>query len=411
MAQTTFNDGDPLSTVRAVINGNANDAQSKLVNQTAINTLADLASFLNAGTYELPSGTYYFNNPIDFGTADILLIDLDGCYDFRTNCIASITYSGTTPFITAGNTGQVVTFSPYRITTPNALVFDGDGFVGNSFISEFGIYVSCKEMVRLTGWDFFTVDAFAGVGCEKGCTLNNVSNINISKPQWNLGQNLGGAMFTCLGAVSGRMIVDGINSQPDSTEYFFDIQSTYSGDVSIVGGNHRDGFGAFFKTTGGSRDQDDVDINVADVKNVPDSQSKASGYIMSGDEVLTTIVATNTPVVVAGIWTTSVAKRFTFDAAGKATYIGKETVVFPVNAKMLVTPASGTNKDYSVYIRKNGIDIDLASRDIVSADSGSPSKIVVITEIELVTNDYLELVIEGNNSTTDVTCSAATIII
>ena len=78
---------------------------------------------------------------------------------------------------------------------------------------------------------------------------------------------------------------------------------------------------------------------------------------------------------------------------------------------MLITPASGTNKDYSVYVRKNGTTLDLASRDIASADSGNPAKIVIITELDLVTNDFIELVIESNNSTTDVTCSAVTMII
>ncbi len=411
MAQTTFNDGDALSVVRATINGNANDAQGKLIDQIAINTLADLSQFLVSGTYELPSGTYYFNNSIDFVTADILLTDLNGCYDFRTNCIATLTYTGVTPFITSGATGQVIKLDPFRCTTPNATAFDCTLAGGNSFISRFGIFISCKQIIAITEWAFFTVDAFAGVGCEVGCVLTDVSNINISKPQWNLGLNLGGAMFTCLGAASGQIIADSMNSQPASTEFFFDIQSTFGGGASIVGGYHTLGGGSFFKTSGGSLDQTNPNINLSHVKDVTDSRSKAAGYIADGDEVSTTIVTQDVPVVVAGTWTTSLISRFTFDAAGKITYTGIEDMIFPVGAKMLITPASGTNKDYSVYVRKNGTTLDLASRDIASADSGNPAKIVIITELDLVTNDFIELVIESNNSTTDVTCSAVTMII
>jgi len=410
MAQTTFNDGDALSVVRAAINGNANDAQSKLVNQVAINTLADISQFLVSTTYELPSGTYYFNNSIDFLTADILLTDANGCYDFRTNCIAVITYTGTTPFITSGAAGQVVTFSPWRITTTNALVFDGDGFAGNSFISNFGIFVSCKEMVRLTGWDFFTVDSFAGIDCEAGITLTDVNNVICLLGQWNLTQGNGSAFVTLLGASSGRFIGALPNSQPALNDFFFDVQSTFGGSISMIGGDHTLGAGSFFKTSGGSRDQDDVDIRVTSITGVEDSQEKVKGYIADGAEVSTTIVQ-GSPVVLAGTWTNTVAKRFTMDAAGKVTYNGIEDGIFPITAKLLVTPASGTNKEYDLHIRKNGATLDPASRDVVKADSGNPAKAVVITELALSTTDYFEIVVTGANTSTAMIGSAATLII
>jgi hypothetical protein len=408
MAQTTYNDGDPLSTVRAVINGNANDAQSKLVDQVAINTLADLSSFLVSGTYELPSGTYYFNAPVDFGTADILLTDLDGCYDIRTSCIAQLDYSGVTPFIASGNTGQVITFAPYRVSTPNALVFDGDGFVGNSFISDFGIFVGCKEMVRLTGWSFFTVDAFAGVACEKGVTLTDVANINLAKPQWNLSLSNGEAFINLIGASSGQMIAGDINSQPSSSDFFFNFDATWGGHASIVGGAHQTGGGLFFK---GSRNQEDVDIEVLGVTEVPNSQAKVKGYIAEGDEALTTIVTQDVPVVVAGTWTNTINKRFSFDAAGKITYLGHETLVFPITAKLQATPASGSNREYEFHFRVNGTTIDPASRDVIRADAGNPAKVIIITELELNENDYVEIVVASTSSTVNVTGEAATVII
>ena len=340
-----------------------------------------------------------------------MLTDLNGCYEFRTSCIATLTYTGTTPFITSGAAGQVIVLEPFRCTTPNATAIDCTVAGGNSFISRFGIFISCKQIIAITGWAFFTVDAFAGVGCETGCVLTDVSNINLSKPQWNLGLNLGGAMFTCIGASSGQIIADSMNSQPASTEFFFDIQSTFGGGASIVGGNHVTGGGEFFKTSGGSRNQDDVEIRAAAVKHVPDSQSKVTGYIADGDEAETTITTQDVPVVIAGAWTAAIENHFTIDAAGKVTYTGIEDMIFAIAAKMQITPASGTNKEYSVHVRKNGITLDLASRDVVRADAGNPAKVILITEEAFITGDYIELVIEGDNSTTNVTCSAVTVVI
>ena len=407
--------GDELSAsefnlVNAAINQNAVNAESRLRDWRVIKTKDEAADFLTAtDVYTFPAGSYFFE-PIDWGNSRWIFDEVDGCYDIETNCIAQQDYSGTLPFITLAATGQVITLGPSRWSTPNATCFDGI-LGGNTFNSNFGIFISCEKIIDLTDWAFFTVDAFAGVGCETGCVLTDVANINLSKPQWTLGLDSGGVMFTCIGASSGQMIADSMNSQPAATEFFFDIQSTYAGTVSIVGGNHATGAGAFFKTSGGSRNQDDVAIRTTAVKNVPDSQSKVTGYIADGDEVETTITTQDVPVVIAGAWTAVIENHFTIDAAGKITYIGAEDMIFSIIAKMQVTPASGINKEYSIHVRKNGTTIDLASRDIVRADSGNPAKVVVITEEAFVTNDYIELVIEGDNSTTNVTCSAVTLII
>lgn len=407
--------GDELSAsefnlVNAAINQNAVNAESRLRDWRVIKTKDDAADLLTAtDVYTFPAGPYFFE-PIDWGNSRWIFDELDGCYDIETNCIAEQEYSGTLPFITAAATGQVINLGPSRWSTPNATCFEAI-LGGNSFISDFGIFVSCKQIIAITDWAFFTVDAFAGVGCETGCVLTDVSNINLSKPQWTSGLDSGGIMFTCIGASSGQIIADSMNSQPAATEFFFDIQSTYGGTVSIVGGNHTVGGGTFFKTSGGSRDQDDVDITTTAVKNVQDSQANATGFISLGAEVETTITTQDVPVLVAGAWTSSVETRFTFDAAGKVTYVGKEDMTFPIIAKLQVTPASGINKEYDIHIRKNGTTLDLASRDHVKVDSGNPGKAVLVTAIPMVTNDFIEIVIEGTSSTTNVTCSAATLII
>lgn len=397
--------GDELSApefnlVNAAINQNSVDAQGKLINQVAINTLDDLSIFLVGSTYELTEGTYYFNNPIDFGTADILLIDANGCYDIRSNCIATLTYTGTTPFITSGAAGQLVTFSPYRVTATTALVFDGDGFAGDSFISGFGIFISCKEMVRLTGWSFFTVDAFAGVGCEKGVTLNNVTNINLSKPQWDQGLNLSGVAYTLLGSSSGRLICEASNSQPESTESFFDIQATWGGEASITTGVHKTGGGAFFKS--GSKDETDPDIFVEAVKNVPMSLTFADGFL-TGNSTETVIAVSGTAVKINATWTDVSKQRFSF-SSGTWTYTGTEPTT--VNASVITTiePSGGGTKTISLYIAKNGVIVTTTKGESLTSTG---TQVGAVGKVDLVTGDTLEGWVANDSDTNNLTITTA----
>jgi hypothetical protein len=207
------------------------------------------------------------------------------------------------------------------------------------------------------------------------------------------------------------MIADNINSQASASDFFFDIQSTYGGTASIVGGAHQSGGGDFFKTAGGSLDQDNPAITVRAVTGVPDSDIKASGYITAVNEATTTIAAQDVPVVVAGTWIAGVEKRFTVSSAGVFTYTGLEDATIPIVAKLQITPTSGTNREYDIHLRINGSTLDLASRDTVRVDAGNPGKAILVTDLNVSNGDYFEIVITATNSTQNVTASAVTLVV
>jgi len=142
-----------------------------------------------------------------------------------------------------------------------------------------------------------------------------------------------------------------------------------------------------------------------------DSSSSMAGYVASGDEAITTITAIDTPVIMAGVWTMVNQCMFTFNAAGRATYIGLAAITLFVTSKIEVSPVSGSNVTYWMYFRKNGTLLDLTSRDVVRPDSGNPQKIILQTRMNLITGDYIDLVIENKTNTTNANTEAANLLI
>lgn len=375
---------------------------------TYVNTLSDLSDLLESGTYELPPGYYQFNNSIDFGTADIKLMDLNGCYFFRGLCIdVTLTYADTSPFVTDNADGIFLQWENMQVDTPNAAPFLLNN-AGNSLIIELVVFLNSGVQPVVDNYAFLTTKYLIFIGSVTGLLANNVKTISCQVPQYNNGQNISGTFLTASGANSERLTVSDVDSRPESNESMFDIQANYGGLVSMAGGVHSLTGGSFFKA--GSRNHNDKDILVNSIQNVSSSKVGASIHIAQGDEAPST-VADGSALLILGTFTEDSAAEFTVTAAGRLTYIGNPPVDLPFISKWLVTPATGTNKEYDFYLRKNGTDLIPISYDPVKADSGSPSKASVMGDVLLVTNDYLELVVVGDGTTTSMTASGLSFIL
>lgn len=136
---------------------------------------------------------------------------------------------------------------------------------------------------------------------------------------------------------------------------------------------------------------------------VANSIADAGLYIAAGDEASTTISTTDTPVAIAGAWTVDHERLFTSTVGGVCTYTGPNTGAFPLRAQCQVDPATGSNKEYNLYFRKNGTGVELSSRTNVVADAGNPVNIAVNGQIVLANGDTVEMVVEGVSDTTNVT--------
>lgn len=114
----------------------------------------------------------------------------------------------------------------------------------------------------------------------------------------------------------------------------------------------------------------------------------------------TIVIATAaTPVIVGATWTTEDAHRFTGTAGGRWTYVGKGTHV-SVTASISADIATATdNVSFFLYLNGGQIANSQVTR---SFSAGSIGNVVMIWDVELATNDYLELWVQNDDTNVNV---------
>ena len=139
------------------------------------------------------------------------------------------------------------------------------------------------------------------------------------------------------------------------------------------------------------------------------NSAEISQYHMNGNATTTVISSTNTPVKVEGATTSSaITQKFT-NTDNRATYTGALTRIFAVTATL--SASSGNNNQVGSYISKNGITIDESEVYITTNGVGKFEGCAIHTLVELSTNDYIEIFIENNSSTTNISVTDLNIII
>ena len=120
----------------------------------------------------------------------------------------------------------------------------------------------------------------------------------------------------------------------------------------------------------------------------------------------TTITTAGTYVKVnsGNTFTEEKASGFTTDNTGRVTCNVVSGVTIPVDIDVSFEPASGSNKDLSVKVAKNGTELGISLPRRTSA--GSPGVVAMAWQVELVENDYLEVFVTNNTDTTDILVGA-----
>jgi len=127
---------------------------------------------------------------------------------------------------------------------------------------------------------------------------------------------------------------------------------------------------------------------------------------LTANATATTIGTISTPVLVAGTWVVEDTSLMTGTTAGRVTFNAELTRRLPVLIVADVEPASGTNNLIKLYLAKNGTIITASGRQ-VKADAANPLNVAVSWQLDLTTNDYLELYVENNTGTTSILVSGA----
>ena len=140
-----------------------------------------------------------------------------------------------------------------------------------------------------------------------------------------------------------------------------------------------------------------------------ENTAEISQYYMNGNATATTIVSVGVSVKVAGTTTSSsVTQKFT-NTDNRATYIGSLTRFFKVTSTLSLE--SGNNNQIGVYIAKNGTLINESEVYGTTSGSGRAENIVVQTLVQLSENDYIEIFVENDSSTSNITVTDLNVII
>lgn len=137
------------------------------------------------------------------------------------------------------------------------------------------------------------------------------------------------------------------------------------------------------------------------------SQSENSYDIALATHALATLTisATTTPVKMTGPWTTQKAYRFTGDATGRWTYQGAQTNVGVIAS--VTADVSALGDTLSIFLYKNGAQIT-ASRTSFFTTLNEIKNCVLVWDVELVANDYLEIWIQNDDTTANIEIHTAT---
>lgn len=128
---------------------------------------------------------------------------------------------------------------------------------------------------------------------------------------------------------------------------------------------------------------------------VPNSRAFCFQF-MTNNLTSTGLASSNTFYKIAGSTTTVSARKFSSES-NKMTYLGKTGITGKVSI-IVGARAAATSSDYSIAIAKNGIVITAPVASMAPATNNQSFQISLITEVDLSTNDYIEVFVKSNNS-------------
>lgn len=328
---------------------------------------------------------------------------------------AVVTYSGTDQlFRDTDAEGKIEVDGLTEWRAPNGNFFNLVASTGSwSFQTKGGKFTNCNNIGTLDGGASANgeFNMFFGVlsDFDQGLVATDLSFFEINT-MFCFGNNQPGCTYF---TVQGTNATGSINFFTNtfsnaSNETLFNINPNVNPGVESVNfiANHEEGgiFGTIFDAA--SLDTDDPFVYSAGNDGVMKDTRPDALLSLTNNATNTVIAAVDTPVLVAGTWNIERTSQMTGTAAGRATLNTARNVVAPLTARVSIEPVSGTNKDISVYIAKNGV-IIANSKATARVSSGSPQSVTVVWQDELTQDDYIEVWVENNTDAVDLLISAA----
>jgi hypothetical protein len=129
--------------------------------------------------------------------------------------------------------------------------------------------------------------------------------------------------------------------------------------------------------------------------------SEFANYYMTNNATITPILVSGTAYKILGATTANVINQKFSHTDNRATYTGEIIRDFEVTA--IVSFTTGNNKVIGLYVAKNGVIIPESEMYATASGSGRAESISVQTIVQLNQNDYIELFVENETDTSNIT--------
>lgn len=344
------------------------------------------------GVITLVTGTFYeVNGTITLSAS----INLNGCQiEGRDGSNDKLVYTGSAELFTGSGTGSVERIT---LTATTGKVFNlNAGGAAKNMIVENCFFIACNDVGTIQGVGgtvFFQTVAF--FYNTNGITFQNNNNVVLNNTLWD-NSNHGTyekfvGTFNIIQILGGDRIVSSVNSA---------IALNVSGITSLVAGSIKVvmfvGTGTYVigsfsnawevEATGLNTEKDDV----------------AAGNLYISSAATTVISSTGVPVKVSGTTTAVNLFRASSPTNNRLTYTGTKLKKFLVICSLTATQVS-TNKYFSFYIAKNGTVLQESRQEIKIINSSDQGPITISCTVPLSPNDYVEVWVENETSSTDLT--------
>tara|TARA_R110000737_G_scaffold77238_3_gene108355 strand:- start:3866 stop:5443 length:1578 start_codon:yes stop_codon:yes gene_type:complete len=375
-----------------------NSEVSLASNTRIISSLSDFPTPVS-GVITLQDNINYFL------TADI---STSNRFVFGTNTVVSAADSFNTTLTYTG-TGDMFTFSnglagvkEIGINCANGTFLNTAAVATGNLLLRWILLYQVKNLGSLnspaTGIYNVFIQSHTGQGFTVGAVANRRLNIDSFTVQsttnaTSIFADLGTATFTSLN-IANVNIASSVAGQKF-------LKGAASG-ANLVAGVI--GFISHNTITGGMIGLDTVTVNDAgwDFQNnnkISDTRPVALTYLSSS--AATAISTVNTPVVVNGSFTAVEASLFTTNVNGRITYNGVRQHNSDITASITFKSASGTH-DFTFYTAKNGVVIS-GSGVTQEVTATTTANVSLIWDLPLNTNDYVEIWVENNDNSNNVT--------
>lgn len=385
-----------------VANGAGAAVFANLLTDTVfVNVLADFPA-ASGGKITLAGGTTYIvGTDINIGT-DFLLFSTDSSLQSSNLNGANITYTGTVAMLQGADVDSVVKDITFTCANSDLFGWTDTGGGGNSTLALSDIKVTaCKTVGIFNDIRAIAMNRIRVTDCTDGVVFLGDSNIALalstlgfrSTDVGYVGIDFTGATLQAVDINScifeggaGSIGIKGDAASANITTNFIATISnnTFAGVTTPLSGITVDDIRFKFDGNGV----------------VADSQPDGLVSLSSNATVTTTPVGV--PTLVAGTWAVERVSQFTGTTGGRLTYNGERDLVTPLDVAIVVEPASGTNKSIRAFVAVNGTEVPISGKSI-QVDAGKPSELTIMWQEKLVTGDFVEVFIENETDSVNVT--------